>query len=553
MNIDQLNSSLGVILAEIIGLCVIVFILSRLVHHLGKLLFSVPFLRNIEAGPALLRRNIRLITMLTCFFVTLAAIAGNAFLIYQGREPLQYLLDAQQRLITAEAWLTLGIALAKVLGYFALTLLLVRIIRSRLTQLASKSKGYKGIKANDESVERFFLSLTNLLTRAAWLLFVSFSAAALTAPQGLQDILFVATRVYVIVAIGWILFRALDAIVATLDALVQKYAGEKDLLRYYSQLQELMPVLRRIIEASIYLVVAIFVAKQIEAATTIAAWGIVLLKIAGYFLVCRVAVELINFLIEESLITRATLTTKQEKQRKTFVPLAQNASQYTIYFGFAIAILPLLGVDPTPILAGLGILGLAVSFGAQKLVGDIVAGLFIIFEGQYHVDDEVKLNGNRGKILSVNLRTTHMRNDVGRYEIIKNGDINKVENLCREFILAVIKIPVPYNTDLKKVNQIIINVGEEMRKEPDSRIISPMGLGGIAEFKETCIILGAYCRLSEGGDWVPPGQIRQRIKEAMDEAGIEMPYGHNVISFASNDGTPPLMEKTLSFEDASNA
>ena len=388
--------------------------------------------------------------------------------------------------------------------------------------------------------------MKRLISHAAWLTFVAFSARLLPFPEAVVGTLDAFVRIYVILAGGWLLWLAMEAIVATLDALSERYASSKGLLRYHGQLKPLVPVLQRLIEGSIFLIAATLVARQLELTAPLALWGVRLLKIVGFFFISRVAVQLFDLLIEEGMVSRPRLTEEQRKRRQTLVPLAQSAAKYGVYFTFTIAALKQLGIDPTPILAGVGILGLGLSFGSQKLIADLVSGFFILFEGHYLVGDFITVNGVKGKVVAIDLRTTHIRKTYGDYVILRNSDIDKIESCSRDWVLAAVRIPVPYDCDFDIVKKVVAEVGDEMLEE-GGRVIGKLGFPGIRDFHDSFVQLAVFAKISAGNRAPVENKIRLRVYERLREHGIAVPVPHRVLSWRADDqaGESPLAPRPL--------
>lgn len=135
----------------------------------------------------------------------------------------------------------------------------------------------------------------------------------------------------------------------------------------------------------------------------------------------RVIKELVTFVMEEAVFRRPDLAAEQKQRRAAMVPLFASIIAYGIYFVAGVMILNVFGLDPTPILAGAGIVGLAVGLGSQNLINDMVSGFFILFEEHYLVGDFIKICDAEGRVESVDLRTTRLRDNAGRHHIIRNG------------------------------------------------------------------------------------------------------------------------------------
>jgi small-conductance mechanosensitive channel len=151
---------------------------------------------------------------------------------------------------------------------------------------------------------------------------------------------------------------------------------------------------------------------------------------------------------------------------------------YAVYFGTAVLILASLGFNPLPFLAGAGILGLVVGFGAQSLINDVVSGFFILFENTYLVGDVIEAGSGKGVVEAIEFRTTKIRDVDGRVHIIRNGDVKDVINYSKDYTLAVVPVDVVYDADLRWVFSILKEAGERLRAEnPD--VLEDTAIDGI--------------------------------------------------------------------------
>ena len=163
-------------------------------------------------------------------------------------------------------------------------------------------------------------------------------------------------------------------LVESLDALSAKYTKPESLLRQYDRLRSLMPLFARCLEAVIYVAVASLVALQVDAMANLAEWGPRLVQVIGIFFLSRALVELSELLVDRALGDGHDLPEPEHQRRQTIFPLIKSALRYATYLMAAALVLDALTLDPTPILAGAGILGLVVGLGAQPLINDVVSG-----------------------------------------------------------------------------------------------------------------------------------------------------------------------------------
>ncbi len=187
-----------------------------------------------------------------------------------------------------------------------------------------------------------------------------------------------------------------------------------------------------------------------------------------------------------------------------------------------------LGVDIMPILTGAGIAGLAVGFGAQHLVRDVIAGFFIILEDQVRVGDIVIINGKGGLVEGIRLRTTVIRGFDGVVHIFPNGSITEVSNLTKDYSYYVIDLGVAYKENVDRVMQVLKDIGEELQRDArfGPAILEPLEVVGVDEFADSAVILKMRIKTLPLEQFNVGRELRRRIKNTFDRLGIEIPYPH---------------------------
>jgi len=207
---------------------------------------------------------------------------------------------------------------------------------------------------------------------------------------------------------------------------------------------------------------------------------------------------------------------------------------YILLFGLAVTtILSALGINIGPILTAVGILGLAVSFGAQNLVRDIISGIFILVENQVRKGDSATVNGVSGLVEAINLRTIVLRDFSGIVHIFPNGVINTLSNKTKDWSAMVFDIGVAYKENPDKVMTVIKDVGEELRNDEMYKdfFIEPLQVFGVDSFADSAIIIKARVRTKPGKQWDLGREFRKRLKNAFDKNEIEIPFPHQSIYF----------------------
>jgi small conductance mechanosensitive channel len=203
-----------------------------------------------------------------------------------------------------------------------------------------------------------------------------------------------------------------------------------------------------------------------------------------------------------------------------------------------------LGIDIGPILAAAGIVGLAVGFGAQQLVQDVISGFFILLEDQIRVGDVVVLGDKGGIVEKVNLRMTILRDLAGNVHFIRNGQIGTVTNMTKEFSRYVFEVGVAYREDVDEVMEVIREVDEGMRGDPEysGDILEPIEILGLDKFADSAVVIKARTKTKTMQQWRVGREFNRRLKKAFDERNIEIPFPHSTVYMGQDKAgaSPPL-------------
>jgi len=251
-------------------------------------------------------------------------------------------------------------------------------------------------------------------------------------------------------------------------------------------------------------------------------------------LIAVYSIDRIGGKIIERIVRRGVKdTTKEatEKRQNTLIGVFTGALKIAVWLMAIMMILSELGINIGPILAGAGILGVALGFGAQYMIRDFLAGLFIIIENQYREGDVVCLDGTCGLVEDITLRKTILRDLDGIVHHIPNGEIKKASNLSKKFARVNLNIGVAYKEDLNKVIEVVNEVGKELAEDPEweESIINPPQFLRIDDFGESAIIIKILGETKPLKQWDVTGELRKRIKVAFDKKGIEIPFPQRVI------------------------
>ena len=216
------------------------------------------------------------------------------------------------------------------------------------------------------------------------------------------------------------------------------------------------------------------------------------------------------------------------KREKTLIGIFSGVLNIIVWLVAVMMILPEFGIDIGPILAGAGIFGVALGFGAQYMVRDFLAGLFIILENQYRIGDVVCLDDTCGGVEDITLRKTVLRDLDGKVHHIPNGSFTKAANLTGDYSRAHMNISVAYKEDIDKVMQLINKVGNEMAEVSPWKeyIIKPIQVAGPGpdSFGESGVIIKVLGETKPLKQWDTLKEFRRRLKIAFDKQGVEIPF-----------------------------
>jgi small conductance mechanosensitive channel len=258
-------------------------------------------------------------------------------------------------------------------------------------------------------------------------------------------------------------------------------------------------------------------------------------------------------LLAKKLVDTVTRNRDFESQKRieTLGSVVQHILTVLILLGSAMMILGELGIEIGPILAAAGIIGLAVGFGAQNLVQDVISGFFILLEDQIRVGDVVQIAGCGGLVEKVNLKMTVIRDLSGNVHFVRNGKIDIVTNMTKEFSRYVFDIGVAYREDVDEVIEVIKSVDEDLRKDPDFGIdiLEPIEILGLNEFADSAIVIKARTKTKPIQQWRIGREFNRRLKKKFDEMGIEIPFPHRTIYMGQDkQGKAPPVNVALKDE-----
>ena len=227
----------------------------------------------------------------------------------------------------------------------------------------------------------------------------------------------------------------------------------------------------------------------------------------------------------------------------TVLPLVSAAAQVSIWVITGLVALSSLGIDTTPLLAGAGIVGLAVGFGAQKLVADIVAGIFFLIDDAFRVGEYVEVEGTVGTVERISVRSLRLRHHEGPVHTIPFGEIPKVTNYSRDWVIMKLRFTVPFDTDLMLVKKIFKQIGKDMMADERfaDDFLQPFKSQGVLEVDDVGMVIRGKFMAKPGRQWVLRKEIYARVQQAFEGNAIQ--FARREVRVKIDDAARPLSEE----------
>lgn len=259
------------------------------------------------------------------------------------------------------------------------------------------------------------------------------------------------------------------------------------------------------------------------------------LRIIATIIFARLLIHFGSKIIEKILITKPGKFIS-DSRAQTLIGLLKSILRYVVYFVAAMSIIEIFVPNAArTILAGAGILGLAVGFGAQNLVRDIITGFFILFEDQFAVGEYVTAAGVTGTVEEIGLRVTKIRENSGQLNIIPNGIITAVANYNRGGMLSLVEVGISYEENIDEAIEALKAMSKDFALKWADDLVEGPDVLGVVRFGESDVVIRVTAKTNPMRQWEIERQLRKSIKETFDREGIEIPYPKRVL-VATNGG-----------------
>jgi moderate conductance mechanosensitive channel len=266
-------------------------------------------------------------------------------------------------------------------------------------------------------------------------------------------------------------------------------------------------------------------------------------RIAGIWVLAWLAFRVVRLAarrIEESVDDGDdSVTTLRERRGQTISQLLRSVGRVVVLV-IALLLTFNIFIDIGPILAGAGILGLAVSFGAQSLVKDVISGFFILFENQFAIGDVIEAGGKSGVVEKMTLRVVVLRDLQGTMHVIPNGEIKVVSNMTRGWSRAVVDVGVGYDEDIDRALAVVRDEAAQFSTDKiwGTQLDGPVEVPGVESLSDSAVVIRSLIRTQPGSQWSAGREFRRRLKNRFDRERIEIPYPHRTVHVRV-EGMPP--------------
>ncbi len=221
---------------------------------------------------------------------------------------------------------------------------------------------------------------------------------------------------------------------------------------------------------------------------------------------------------------------------RTLLPLLRNALMVVLTVMVSLIVLSELGVNIAPLLAGAGVVGIAIGFGSQKLVQDVITGAFILFEDTISVGNVVQLGSHSGTVEAISIRAIRLRDGTGAVHTVPFSAVGTVVNMTKDFSRSLLDVGVAYREDTDHVSQVLVELGAELRADPvfGAHILDPMELIGVDKLADSAVIIRVSFKTVAGKQWAVTREFNRRVKRRFDELGIEIPFPQSSVWFGQD-------------------
>ncbi len=431
----------------------------------------------------------------------------------------------------------------KMLGLVLTTLLIILVLQNRHTVARwIRSQGHAtGLSGKVQALRNRLADIWHIL--AALYIVASFAIWALQVKGGFEFVVRASLLSVLILVAGNVLGNALGRLVE------RAFAIGEELRRQFPQLEgranRYLAIMHNVVRGAVALGILLGIA-QAWGANTLAWLGSELgrhLLASGLSIFAVLVGALIVWELLNSSIERYMAQTDQDgnaversARARTLLPLLRHVVMGVLLVLVVLIVLSELGVNIGPLLAGAGVVGVAIGFGSQKLVQDVITGAFILFENTIAIGDTVKIGDHTGTVEGMTIRTMRLRDVNGQVHTLPFSNVTTITNMSRDFGGYLFDFGVSYREDVDQVIAVLRQLGDELRQDAEigATVIEPIEIFGVDRFTDSAVVIRGRLKTLPGKQWAIGREFNRRVKNRFDALAIEMPYPSSTIYFGED-------------------
>ncbi len=537
-NATLIHNGIGLGIALLV-LLLFTQVLLRGVLRLSNLFLRAKFLAIPEDSQEAWRQTIRGAALLILGVISLGLVGGTALATWR-QVRIDAVVGGWLARMQGTDWLALGLAVLKTLGVVVLALGVARVLRAALTLVRQRLLSAESLAGRRERLSELLNRLRLLLSCTLLFGALLTGIRLLSLPEGVYHVVWSLAYLFGAVYAARFAVGATHLIVDIVFDFSDVLTRLENPLRYLGRFRHLAGLTKSTMDYFIYVGLGTLVIDQLKPGTWASQAGRLAIRIIAIFYISRVLVEVCVLFINEYFLRSDIQSEEGFQQRQTLVPVAAGFLRYGIYFSAVVMALREAGIDPTPLLAGAGVAGVALGLGAQAFVGDIVAGFFILFENLFLIGDYIEVSGVKGRVEEIGVRVTKLRDDAGVLHAIPNGEVRKVSSHSKGYVNVVVDLLIPYEEDIHKVIGALEHKTTELRENE----ASIMGLTEfeIEELRESAVLLRTTTMVKAGADRELSAVLRLAFLQALNAAGIPAPYARRLLVIAKKSASAASAE-----------
>jgi len=391
------------------------------------------------------------------------------------------------------------------------------------------------VRVPEETIQEIGANFSALVHSLLWLLGAMVTVELFNAPD---RVIYWVSFIFSLAVIWGLVHLISDSLDAAVDAIYEGLMVSQRLARWLehdeSRIPRVVGSLKVALRWGVYVGAAAYVIRSAPLDTQAYDITTKLLKAAAILIAAQLALAVAMVIITRLSVGQETDSALVIRRRETMLPLIGSMLRYVLYFVAGVMALQTVGVNVTAILAGAGVAGLAIGFGAQSLVQDVISGFFALFEGVYMVGDYVEMAGIEGTVESITLRTTSIRARDGRLHNVPNGQIKEITNYSKSYVNAVVDVGVSYEGDLEKAISVLKGVGDTALG--DIADVTGEARVRVIDFGASDVTLRLIVPVLPGRHWDVSCELRRRVKLSFDAQGVEIPFSRHVVILQTPEG-----------------